>query len=261
MASRFDYFYLVEIQYLGFRYHGWQFQHGLKTLQGMLEKTFNFLFEGEKFKILGAGRTDAMVSAQSAYFELFTDRRLDVVDFQHELNYNLPPDISVINFKETDKQFNVIQDVRLKTYHYFFASVTKKFPFASPFMNCIHNDLNISKMEEAAKLFEGERDFNYFVMGEAENKVTVRTIEYSRIEENSELTASFFPEKSYIFKVKGKGFMRYQVRLMMGALIRIGRNEITLQDIENTLQGKTPNFDKLNAAASGLMVKNIEFKT
>jgi tRNA pseudouridine38-40 synthase len=261
MASRFDYFYLVEIQYLGFRYHGWQFQHGLKTLQGMLERTFNFLFEGEKFKILGAGRTDAMVSAQCAYFELFTDQELDVVAFQRELNDNLPPDINVISFTATDKQFNIIQDVSLKTYHYYFAAVTEKFPFASPFMNCIHHELNISKMQEAAQLFEGEHDFKYFMIGDAENKITVRTIEYSRVEENTELTASFFPQESYVFKVKGKGFMRYQVRLMMGALIRIGRNEITLQDIENSLQGNSPNFDKLNAAASGLMVKDVEFKT
>jgi tRNA pseudouridine38-40 synthase len=261
MAARFDHFYLVEIQYLGFRFHGWQFQHGLKTLQGMLERTLNFLFEGEKFKILGAGRTDAMVSAQSAYFELFTNQELDLLAFQTELNDNLPPDIKIITIKATDQQFNIIQDVSLKTYHYYFAAVAEKFPFASPFMNCLHDELNISKMKEAAQLFEGKHDFKFFMVGEAENKNTVRAIENSRIEVNTELTASFFPENSFVFKVKGKGFMRYQVRLMMGALIRIGRNEITLQDIKDTLEGNKPNFEKLNAAASGLMVKDVEFKT
>jgi len=260
MASRFVCFYLIEVQYLGFRYHGWQFQPGLKTLQGTLERTFTFLFEDRKFKILGAGRTDAMVSAQSAFFELFTNHELNTDQLQRDLDYNLPPDIKVLDIKATDNQFNIIQDVSLKTYHYYFAPVTQKFPFASPFMNCIHSQLNVSKMQEAAQLFEGEHDFKYFMTGDAENKNTVRTIEKSTIVENKELTASFFPQESYVFIVKGKGFMRYQVRLMMGALIRIGRNEITLQDIENTLQGSSPNFEKLNAAASGLTVKGVEFK-
>jgi len=260
MASHFDYFYLVEIQYLGFRYHGWQFQHGLKTLQGMLEKTFSFLFKDEKFKILGSGRTDAMVSAQSAYFELFTKSELELEAFKRDLDENLPPDIKVINIKAVDKQFNVIQDVKLKTYYYFFASVEEKYPFAAPFMNCIHHSLDIQKMKEAASLFEGEHEFKYFMVGDAENKNTIREIKESRIEVNNELTASFFPEESFVFKVTGKGFMRYQIRLMMGALIRIGRNEISLQDLGDALQGNHPNFDKLNAAASGLMVKNIEFK-
>ena len=261
MASRFDYFYLVEIQYLGFRYHGWQFQHGLKTLQGMLERTFSFLFEEKKFKILGAGRTDAMVSAQSAYFELFTNHKLELGSFKEELNHNLPPDISVQSIKAVNNKFNIIQDVDLKTYHYYFAPVEQKYPFASPFMNCIQYPLDVSEMKVAAELFEGEHDFSYFMTGDAENKNTVREIRESRIMQNSDFTASFFPKESYLFTVKGKGFMRYQVRLMMGALIRIGRNEITLQDIKNALQGNTPNFEKLNAAASGLMVKNVDFKT
>ena len=260
MASRFDFYYLIEIQYLGFRYHGWQFQPGLKTLQGMLDKTFTFLFKEEKFKILGAGRTDAMVSAESAFFELFYNQKLDLERFQKDLDENLPSDIKVINIKEVDNKFNIIQDVSLKTYHYYFASVKEKYPFASPYMNCIHFPLDISKMKEAAQLFVGEHEFKYFMVGDTENKNTIRRIKESRIEENTELTASFFPDESLVFKVTGKGFMRYQIRLMMGALIRVGKNEISLQDLENALQVNPPNFDKLNAAASGLMVKDIKFK-
>lgn len=259
MAVRFDFFYLIQIQYLGFRYHGWQFQPGQKTLQGILEKTFNYLFEGEKFKILGAGRTDAMVSAESAYFELFTNNELEITSFKHELEDNLPADIKLLGIESIDKNFNIIQDVKLKTYHYYFASVKEKYPFAAPFMNCIREPFDICKMYEGAKCFEGEHDFRNFMAGSIENKSTVRKIYECGIEKNTELTASFFPEESFVFKVKGKGFMRYQIRLMMGALIRLGRNEISLQDLEKSLQGNTPNFEKLNAAASGLRVKEIQF--
>jgi tRNA pseudouridine38-40 synthase len=260
MAVRFNFFYLLEIQYMGFRYHGWQFQPGLKTLQGTLEKTFNYLFDNRKFKILGAGRTDAMVSAESAYFELFTNDDLELTSFQKELDDNLPADIKVLSIKAIDKGFNIIQDVKHKIYHYYFASVKEKYPFASPFMNCIREPLDIAKMCEGAKLFEGENDFHCFMTGDAENKSTIRNIQECRIEPNSELIANFFPDESFVLIVKGKGFMRYQIRLMMGALIRLGRNEISLPDIENALQGNLPNFQKFTAPASGLRVKEINFK-
>src|SRR5690554_1870326 len=111
MASRYNFFYLIEIQYLGFRYHGWQFQHDLKTLQGMIERTVNFVFQDKKFKVLGSGRTDAMVSAQSSFFELFTNHEVAINDLHQDLNENLPPDIRVISCKAIDSQFNIIQDV------------------------------------------------------------------------------------------------------------------------------------------------------
>lgn len=260
MASRYNFFYLIEIQYLGFRYHGWQFQHDVKTLQGMVERTVNFIFEDKKFKVLGSGRTDAMVSAQSSFFELFTNHEVDTNDLCNDLNVNLPPDIKVISCRVVDNQFNIIRDVERKTYHYYFASVEEKYPFAAPFMNCIPYPLDIVKMKEAARLFEGKHEFKYFMSGDAENKNTIREIQESRIDVNEELTANFFPAESFVYRISGKGFMRYQIRMMMGALIRIGRNEISLEDIKNTLQGNPPPFEKSSAAASGLMVKNVKFK-
>ena len=65
------YFYLITIQYLGYRFHGWQKQPDVKTLHLMVDRTLNFILEGKPFKSLSSGRTDAMVSAECAAFELF----------------------------------------------------------------------------------------------------------------------------------------------------------------------------------------------
>ena len=62
--------YLFRIQYLGLRYHGWQIQQGVKTIQGTLEKTFRYVLGHEDFNILGAGRTDSGVSCLHGAFEL-----------------------------------------------------------------------------------------------------------------------------------------------------------------------------------------------
>ncbi|MGB3149310.1 MAG: tRNA pseudouridine(38-40) synthase TruA, partial [Maribacter sp.] len=87
--------YMVRLQYLGFRYSGWQIQPGQRTIEGMLVKTLKFILPNTKLKILASGRTDAKVSALDAVFELFIeDRPLQELDaFMNLFNINLPPDI------------------------------------------------------------------------------------------------------------------------------------------------------------------------
>ena len=53
-------YYLIEIQFLGYRFHGWQKQPKLKTVHLMIDRTINYVLENNKFKTLGTGRTDAM---------------------------------------------------------------------------------------------------------------------------------------------------------------------------------------------------------
>src|SRR5665811_1540852 len=96
------YFYLIKIQFLGYRLHGWQKQPNLKTVESLLQKTLKFVLEKQSFKILGAGRTDAMVSAQEAAFELFLDKSPldDFSEFLKLFNKNLPPDIRALHIEE-----------------------------------------------------------------------------------------------------------------------------------------------------------------
>jgi len=72
------YYYLLHIQYLGFRYHGWLKQPGFKTIESMVEKTAKFILGHSRFKILGTSRTDSKVSANHSAFELFVDEALDM---------------------------------------------------------------------------------------------------------------------------------------------------------------------------------------
>ena len=68
--------YLVTIQFLGFRFHGWQKQHNVKTVHEMVDKSLSFVFEHTNFKTLGVGRTDSKVSAHTYFFQLFVKRLL-----------------------------------------------------------------------------------------------------------------------------------------------------------------------------------------
>ena len=252
-------YYLVHIQYLGFRFHGWAKQPEVKTVHHMIDRTLKYVFEEKRFKTLGSSRTDAMVSAQHFAFELFVEAPLDEQTFLKDFNLNLPADIRGIDIEAVDKNFNIIQNPKTKDYVYLFAFGQKAHPFSAPFVCTLPGELDIALMQQGAKLFEGTHYFGaYCKKPNAQTQVN-RTVELSEIQKNNLLTASFFPEDTYAFHVSAKGFLRNQIRIMIGQLFRLGRGEISLSDLEASLRPEFNEHLSYIAPASGLMLQKVIF--
>jgi tRNA pseudouridine38-40 synthase len=253
--------YLIHLQFLGFRYSGWQKQPGQKTVEGMLVKTLRFVLPGRQLKVLGAGRTDARVSALQAAFELFLEGEplRDPQAFLGELNNNLPPDIRALDIRETVEGFNIINSCKEKEYLYFFAFGQKIHPFCAPFMTGTPELLNIELMAETALLYEGTHDFRAYTTSNGKQKQYVRTITTCRIEKNELLKANFFPQTSYMLCVRGQGFLRYQVRMIMGALLGLGKGELRITDIRESLKPGNEIVLTYVAPGSGLLLHRLNF--
>lgn len=252
--------YLIRIQYLGFRYSGWQIQPGQRTIEGMISKTLRFILPDEPFKILGAGRTDAKVSAFEMAFELFLKNPIaDTNIFLALFNQNLPPDIRAMTIDPISQKVNIIKDAKTKEYVYLFSYGAKNHPFCAPFLANIQENLDIDVMKKTAGLFEGIHDFCNYTVKEKGNSETERTITSCVLQENSILTASFFPKKSYALHVVGTGFLRYQIRMIMGALIQLGKGEITFVDIEASLRSNEEKRFTYIAPGSGLHLHRLVF--
>ena len=73
--------YLISVQYLGFRFHGWQKQKNAMSLHEMIDKTLSFVFPDIAFKTLGSSRTDSKVSANIYFFQLFINEAIDLAQF------------------------------------------------------------------------------------------------------------------------------------------------------------------------------------
>ncbi len=252
------YYYLIQLQYLGYRYHGWQKQPNVKTVQLMVERTIRYVLGHDEFKILASGRTDAMVSANEAAIELFVWEPLEE-DFLSTLNTNLPSDIRATKVQQVDEKFNVIQGSKLKEYIYLFSSGEKNHPFAAPFMVYVEQELNVEKMMEAAKCFQGAHNFQRFCYKPSPETIFERTIDLCEIVKNDLYTANFFPENSYLLRVQGKGFMRHQVRLMMGAIFAVGKEKLTIEQLKEALKGGDNQPVSYIAPASGLMLNKLSF--
>ncbi|HUH28142.1 tRNA pseudouridine(38-40) synthase TruA [Gelidibacter sp.] len=257
-----NYFYLITIQYLGFRYHGWQKQPNLKTVHLVIDKTLNYVFEGQKkFKSLAVGRTDAMVSANETAFELFMEDPISDFDaFLEQFNYYLPQDVRALAMREVDRDFNVIHNAKLKEYIYLFAHGQKSHPFCASIMTTFRDVLDIELMKQGAKLYEGTHNFKAFCSRVSENGLYTRTVMSCEVVENTMFTASFFPKESYLFRVKGEGFGYNQIRGMMGTLVKLGKNDFSLEDISKSLLPESIEVMEYIAPASGLILNAVEFE-
>lgn len=256
------YYYLLKIQYLGYRFHGWQKQPDVKTIHLMIDRTLKYILGDTRFKTIGAGRTDAMVSANEAALELFIYNKPlnDFDEFLELFNENLPQDIRALDIKEVDKDFNIIQDSKVKEYHYVFSQGQKNHPFCAPILTTILEPLDVDLMKKGAELFEGTHNFKPYCYKATDKGEYHRTIDYCKIVNNTIYTANFFPEESYVFVIRGKGFMRNQIRLMMGCLIKLGRGEVTLEYIKETLSDETTEVMDYIAPASGLILHRLDFE-
>jgi tRNA pseudouridine38-40 synthase len=258
MQSR-PFTYLFSIQYLGLRYHGWQKQPGVKTIQGSLEKAFRYVLGHEDFTILGSSRTDSGVSCNCGAFELFLKHEVspDILD---ALNSILPSDIRLLEFHPIPLTFNIIQDVIWKEYHYHF-SVGKKFhPFVAGNLSYFQGTPDLDMVKKGAKLFIGKHDFRRFC---AIDKVTddyVREVLESEILQHVQAGTGLIPESAFTFSVKGKGFLRYQVRIMMGALMDLGFGKITMEDLKNALASDQISPISVAVPSNGLVLEKVEFK-
>ena len=227
----------------------------------MVDKTLSFVLVNSDYKTIGIGRTDAKVSANTYFLQLFVKEKVDERIFMDSLNSNFSPDFRALSIKKVATNFNIIQASKVKEYYYYFSFGEKNHPFAAPFIVNVDAELDIDRMQKGAKLFEGEHYFNKYCTKPSENTIFKRTIDTCEVVVNDVLKANFFPKQSYILKVKGKGFLRYQIRLMMATLFELGKGNLDLDFIEASLkEDNDGEFLRNIAPASGLQLFDVELE-
>ena len=242
--------YLIKFSYDGSNYSGFQKQKGLETIEGSLEQALTKINNGKKTTITATGRTDKGVHALSQYGH--ADIEVDITEkkLKRALNSNLPDDIHVINVLEVDDNFHARYNAVEKTYKYII-NLGEYNPIERNYVFQYNYDLDIDSMKEAIKYFLGEHDFRAFVTDNKEKENCVRKITKVTIKKDKE---------KLIISFTGNGFMRYQVRNMVGLLIRIGENKLSPKDVDKILKSKDRTKSGKTAPAEGLYLVDVKFK-
>ena len=176
------------------------------------------------------------------------------------MNSLLPDDIRIIQCHLCDAKFNPNKGSKSKEYHYYFCTDTIYNPIFNDILAHIPSNskesLNIELMQKACKLFIGEHDFYSFAKRDANMNSTLRTIISCEI---LPVQYSPFGNEIYYLKIVGKGFLRYMVRYIAGALFALGKNQLSLHDISEALLNHKEKKISSKAHSRGLHLIQITY--
>ncbi|MCX8014565.1 MAG: tRNA pseudouridine(38-40) synthase TruA [candidate division WOR-3 bacterium] len=241
---------LIEIEYDGTNYYGWQVQPNRKTIQGEIEQVLSKIYQ-KPIPIIGACRTDAGVSAcgQIANFKLSAKlgKRFQLQELQKKLNAMLPTDIYIKKIKMVGNDFHARFSAKSKIYEYHI--ILTKSPLKQRFAWFVPFDLNLKTMREAARLFIKHRDYRAFCKVSDKNKNTKCNIK--------KITIAKRKDEIFI-RIEGTRFLYKMARRIVGALIAVGKNHRTLLDIQNALKGKS-HKPLVVAPAQGLKLIKVNY--
>jgi tRNA pseudouridine38-40 synthase len=204
------------IEYEGTRYHGFQIQCNVPTIQGELERGI-LKVTGEVVRIRGAGRTDAGVHAwgQVATFE--TTSALPPLTFVRALNCYLPPDISVKDACNVGVSFDVRRDALSREYRYTILNDSVHSPRYRRWAYLVTRKLDAEAMSKACEILLGQRDFAPFTNNEGGTKNTVRTVFKAEVRRDGRLM---------FFDMVANAFLPQQVRRTVGSLVKVGSGDM-----------------------------------
>lgn len=251
--------YLFWMQYLGFRYNGWQKQPDGKTVQGRMEKVLRFVLGHGNFTTLAASRTDAGVSCNRGAFELFSAEPVDIPNLVYQMNIFLPNDIRILEGQKVTQDFNIIRDVVEKEYRYHFATGERFHPFAAANLLHVNGEPDIPLMKKGVDLLLGKHDFRRFCSIDKITDDYVREVYEIEILDHEMAGKGLLPNTSYTIAIKGKGFLRYQVRIMVAVLIELGLGKITLDQISAALVSQEAKPLSEPARSHGLVLEALVF--
>ena len=241
--------FLIKFSYDGTAYNGFQTQPGLETIQEKLENALKIINNGKITPIIATGRTDKGVHALCQYGHADIDVNITEKKLKRAMNSNLPDDIHVIETKIVEDDFHARYNVKTKEYQYVI-NVGEYNPLERNYVFQYNYDLNVEAMADAIKVFVGEHDFRAFVTDNKEKENCIRTIFNIDIEKDNNIICITF---------KGDGFLRYQVRNMVGLLIRVGENKISTEDVEKILKSKDRTTSGKTAPAQGLYLTDVTY--
>lgn len=246
----------LTIAYDGAGFHGWQLQPGLPTIQGAIADAASQITQ-EKVFIQGASRTDAGVHALGQVAHFKTQSALPAAEFQRALNALIPPAIRIVAAEEVGPDFHARWQAQGKTYRYRIYRGQVLPPF--DYRRALHfsGPLDEGAMAAAAREFEGERDFSSFAASSG-SEDDDRERETVRVIHSSEIIRE--PDRDEIvYVVRGRSFLRYMVRKIVGTLIEVGKGRLAVTDIPQIFEARDRSRSGPTVPPEGLYLVSLEY--
>lgn len=244
--------YKLTIAYDGTAYCGWQIQPNGRTIQEILQDKLAIILRQEVV-VIGSGRTDSGVHAQGQVAHFHFPSAIEIFRVHGSLNSLLPSDIRVYDFVEVPPDFHAQYSAIGKTYHYHLHLDPVQDPFRRLYSLHIREKIDLSLLQQGAKLFAGTHDFTSFA-NEAHSGCAahdaVRTIHRLDIIEQS---------GGVRLEFEGDGFLYKMVRNITGTLLEVASHKRPLEDIQKILAAKDRRLAGKAAPPHALFLMHVKY--
>ncbi|MDO4793236.1 MAG: tRNA pseudouridine(38-40) synthase TruA [Filifactor alocis] len=239
---------ILEIQYLGERYAGWQRQKNAPSIQEEIEEAI-FKTTGKRVDLIGSGRTDSGVHAFAQIANFHIETKLEAERFKNALNYYLPWDIRIMRSSKCREDFHARFCAKRKTYCYRINTNSVESPMEKGRAYFMGRKLNVVAMRIAASKFEGTHDFEAFRSEGSSALTTVRTVYNCEVTEERGLIE---------LRISGNGFLYNMVRIIAGTLVEIGKGKLI--DIDELLRVPDRKRAGHTAPAHALFLERVDYE-
>ena len=243
--------YFIKLAYNGTKYNGWQIQENTpNTIQQIFQEKLMMLLQ-ESIEVSGCGRTDTGVHARNFYasFNCNTDLSENPAHWVYKLNTVLPSDISVFSIQKVTDEAHARFDATARTYHYYIHQ--HKNPFMEHFSWYQYGTIDFDLMNKAAEILLDTKDFTSFSKLNTQVKTNICYV--------SEASWMQISDNEWCFIITADRFLRNMVRAIVGTLLLVGRNKITLEDFKKIIAKKKRTEAGMSAPAHGLFLAEVQY--
>ncbi len=251
----------LTLAYEGSAYVGWQRQPNGPSIQGCLESA---LGEIEKcaVPVVGAGRTDAGVHALAQVAGVRLVQDIGPTALVRAVNARLPADIRVISADVVADTFHAQREAVAKTYRYRILHSVLSSPFRRRYGWQVVEPLDHGLMAKAACGLVGEHDFAAFQATGSSVKTTVRRLWTVRVDgpaaDPGAVDEGLGGDVTTV-EVRGNGFLRHMVRIIVGTLTEVGRGHRGIEDVERALKTGDRSDAGQTAPPQGLFLVKVDY--
>ena len=241
--------YFIHMAYNGSSYHGYQIQPHFNSVQATVEQCLSLKL-GQAVSITGCGRTDTGVHARNYYAHFDFGREIaDSESLAHQMNAFLPEDIVIHRIWQVAPEMHARFDAVSRTYHYYITRTKNPFHINDAYF--LYGDLDLVKMQEAARILFEYEDFTSFSKAHTQVKTN-----------NCKIMEACWFEKDdlLVFRIKADRFLRNMVRAIVGTLLEIGKGRMSLEEFRAVIECKDRCEAGTSVPAHALFLEEVEYE-
>jgi len=237
------------LEYDGSAFAGWQWQRDRRTIQACVEEAVSKV-AAERVDVVCAGRTDAGVHALEQVVHFDTSARREMRSWLLGANTELPEDVRVIWVREVDGEFHARYSAIARFYRYVILNRPMKSALLRRQVTWHYHELDVERMQEAAKHLIGEHDFSSFRAQGCQSKSPRRIMHFIQVRREGERV---------VIELAANAFLHHMVRNIAGVLMEIGSGKQAPAWAEAVLAARDRKLAGVTAPPDGLYLGGVYY--